>query len=84
MRARRHFQPSLESLPVRLAPSNMVAMVAIVSPSDPLAGSSGSPTATVSPADPASGSAGDPPVSDPTTIGPAGSFTPPATTTMLS
>jgi hypothetical protein len=79
MRARRHFQPSLESLPVRLAPSSMVA---IVSPSDPLAGSSGSPTATVCPADPASGSAGDPPVSDPTTIGPAGSFTPPATTTL--
>ena len=79
MRARRHFQPSLDSLPVRLAPSSVAA---IVSPTGPLAGSSSSPTATVSPADPASGSAGDPPVSDPTTISPAGSYTPPATTTM--
>ena len=79
MRAHRHFQPSLESLPVRLAPSSVVTLV---SPSDPLAGSSVSPTATVCPADPASGSGNDPPVSDPTTIGPAGSFTPPVTTTL--
>jgi hypothetical protein len=79
MRARRRFQPSLDSLPVRLAPGS----VAVVGAMDPVAGSSGSPTATVSPADPASGSASDPPASDPTTIGPAGSYTPP-TPTILS
>ena len=53
MRARRHFQPSLDSLPMRLAPSGVGA---IVSPSNPLAGSSSSPTAIISPNDPTSGS----------------------------
>jgi hypothetical protein len=80
MRARRHFQPSLESLPVRLAPSTVGVMP---SPMDPVAGSSSSPPAIVSPMDPASGSDSAPSGSDSTTTGP-GSFTPPVTTTMLS
>ena len=78
MRARRHFQPSLDSLPMRLAPSNVGVMV---SPMNPLAGSSSSPTAIVSPMDPLSGPDSGPSVSDPTMAGP-GSYTSPVTTIM--
>ena len=53
MRARRRFQPSLESLPVRLAPSS----VAVASPVSCLAGA-GKPTAAVSPTDATAGSNG--------------------------
>ncbi len=79
MRAHRHFQPSLDSLPMRLAPSSVVAMV---SPMDPLSGAgSDSPPAIISPMDPLSGCPSGPSVADPTMIGP-GSYTPPGTTTM--
>ncbi len=54
MRARRHFQPSLDSLPMRLAPG-AVSVSAIVTPLCPLAGA-GTPAATVSPNDTISGS----------------------------
>ena len=76
MRARRHFQPSLDSLPMRLAPSNMGVMV---SPLDPLAGSSSSPTAIVSPMDPVSGPVVAPrfPIRQRSVQDP---YTPPATT----
>ncbi len=79
MRARRHFQPSLDLLPLRLAPSGLGVML---SPMDPLAGAgSSSPTVIISPTDPLSGSPSGPSVADPTMIGP-GSYTPPATTTI--
>ena len=78
MRARRRFQPSLDSLPMRLAPSNVGMMV---SPMNPLAGSSSLPVLT-SPMNPLSGPDTGPSGSDPTTIGPGGSYTPPVTTTM--
>jgi hypothetical protein len=78
MRARRHFQPSLDSLPMRLAPSNVGVMV---SPMDPVAGSSSSPPVIISPMDPVSGPDTGPSVSDPRMIGP-GSYTPPVTTIM--
>jgi hypothetical protein len=77
MRARRHFQPSLDSLPMRLAPSGVGV---IVSPMNPLAGSSSVPVIT-SPMDPLSGADSGSSDSDPTSIGP-GSYTPPATTTI--
>lgn len=78
MRARRHFQPSLDSMPMRLAPSGLGV---IVSPMNPLAGASSSPTAIICPMDPLSGPDSGPSVSDPTMIGP-GSYTPTVTTTM--
>jgi hypothetical protein len=79
MRARRQFQPSLDSLPMRLAPSGMGVKV---SPMDPLAGAGRkSPTVILSPMDPLSGSRSGPSVADPTMIGP-GSYTPPATRIM--
>ena len=79
MRARRHFQPSFDSLTMRLAPSGVGAMV---SPMDPVAGAgSNSTPVIISPMDPLSGSNSGPSVADPTTIGP-GSYTPLVTTTM--
>jgi hypothetical protein len=79
MRARRRFQPSLDLLPMRLAPSGVGV---VISPDDPLAGAgSQSPTVIISPMDPLSGSQSGPSVADPTTIGP-GSYTPPPTTTI--
>jgi len=78
MRARRHFQPSLDSLPMRLAPSNVGVMV---SPMSPVAGSSSSPPAIISPMNPASGPDSGPSDSDPTAISP-GSYTPPPASTL--
>jgi len=70
MRARRHFQPSLDSLPMRLAPG-AVSVIAIVTPLCPLAGA-GTPAATVSPNDTISGSNNSGSSDSPTT--PVGSF----------
>jgi hypothetical protein len=79
MRARRRFQPSLDLMPMRLAPS---AVGVAVSPMDPASGAgSSSGTVVVSPTNPASGSQGGSSVSNPTTIGP-GSWTSSSTTTM--
>jgi len=78
MRARRRFQPSLDVLPMRLAPSGLGTMV---SPTDPVAGSPTSPAPIVSPTDPVSGPGSGPSVSDPTSIGP-GSYSTPTTTTL--
>jgi hypothetical protein len=79
MRARRDFQPSLDLMPMRLAPS---ALGVLVSPMNPLSGAgSNSPTVIISPMNPLSGSQSGPSVADPTMIGP-GSYTPPVTTTM--
>ncbi len=77
MVARRRFQPTVDLMPVRLAPSTMGVMV---SPMDPLscAGTS-APTVIISPMDPLSGAQSGPAVSDPTTICP-GSYTAPTTT----
>ena len=78
MRARRRFQPNVDLMPLRLAPSGGGG----VCPMDSLAGagSSGSPV-LISPTYPLSGPQPGPSVSDPTTIGP-GSYTPPVTTTL--
>jgi hypothetical protein len=76
MRARRQFQPSLDLMPMRLAPSGVGV---IVSPMDPSADPDSSPTVIISPMDPAAGPDGGAPVSDPTMIGP-GSYTPLITT----
>ena len=78
MRVRRHFQPSLDVMPMRLAPSGVGV---IVSPTDPVAGPSSSPTVIISPTDPISGPDGGASVSDPTTLG-LGSFTNPPSATM--
>jgi hypothetical protein len=78
MRARRHFQPSFDFMPMRLAPSGVGV---VVSPMDPLAGAgSSSSTVVVSPMNPLSGSQGGSSVSDPTAIGP-GSYTSTTSTT---
>jgi hypothetical protein len=77
MRTRRHFQPSLDLLPMRLAPSGMV-----VSPMSQLSGVSNSSTATVSPMNNLSGAEDGASVSDPSLIGP-GTFTAPSTTASL-
>ncbi len=77
MRARLQFQPSVNFMPVRLAPSSMGVMV---SPMDPLScAGTPSPTVFISPMDPLSGAQSGPSVSDPTAIGP-GSYTAPTTT----
>lgn len=76
MRARRQFQPSLDLMPMRLAPSGVGV---IVSPMDPSADPGTSPTVIISPMDPAANPSGGPSVTDPTTIGP-GSYTPLITT----
>jgi len=78
MRARRDFQPSLDLMPMRLAPSGVGVMV---SPMDPVASPSKSPTVIISPTDPVSGPDSGPSVTDPTTIG-AGSYTTPTSTTL--
>jgi len=78
MRARRRFQPSLDVLPMRLAPSDLGTMV---SPTDPVSGPDASPAPIISPTDPLSGPQGGPSVGNPTSIGP-GSYTAPPTTTM--
>ncbi len=77
MRARRQFQPSVDVLPFRLAPSDLGVTI---SPMDPLSGASSSPT-LISPMDPLSGSGSGPSLSDPTMIGP-GSYTTLSTTTL--
>ncbi len=78
MRARRRFQPNVDLMPMRLAPSGLAA----VYPMDPLAGAGSSSTPVmISPTNPLSGPQTGPSVADPTTIGP-GSYTPPVTTTM--
>jgi hypothetical protein len=76
MRARRQFQPSLDLMPMRLAPSGVGV---IVSPMDPLASPDTSPTEIISPMDPLASPDSGPSVSDPTMIGP-GSYTPLITT----
>ncbi len=75
MRARRDFQPSLDLMPMRLAPSGL----ALVSPFSPVAGGGSSSKVILSPEEPISGTDGGTP-SNPTP-GP-GSYTPPVTTTM--
>jgi hypothetical protein len=78
MRARRHFKPTLDFLPMRLAPSDLGVMV---SPMGSLAGPDTTPTVIISPMDPLSGPDSGPSVTDPTMIGP-GSYTPTISTTM--
>jgi hypothetical protein len=81
MRARRHFQPSLDLLPMRLAPGSMGVMM---SPMDPLSrAGTNSPTVILCPMDPLSGAQSGPSVSDPTMIGP-GSYAPLTSTTLLT
>jgi hypothetical protein len=78
MRARRRFQPTLDVLPMRLAPSDLGVPV---SPTDPVSGPSTTPAPIISPTDPTSGPDPGPSVGDPTSIGP-GSYTTTATTTL--
>jgi hypothetical protein len=79
MRARRHFLPSLDVLPTRLAPSGLAVML---SPLDSLSGAASTThTSIVSPTDPLSGGSSGPSVAEPTSID-RGSYTPPVTTTM--
>ncbi len=79
MRARRRFQPSLDLMPMRLAPSSLGV---VASPMNPAAGAgSSSNTVVVSPTNPAAGSQGGSSVSNPTTIGP-GSWTSSSSSTL--
>ena len=78
MRARRHFQPSFDSLPMRLAPSGLVT-----SAMNPLAGL-GKPPAILCPTDSVSGSVDDTSDSNSALGGPAGSFNSPSTATILT
>ena len=78
MRARRHFQPSFDSLPMRFAPTGLVT-----SAMNPLAGL-GKPQAITCPWDPASGHVSSPPASDPATTSGAGSYSSPSTATILT
>jgi|GEM_PF-2077986 hypothetical protein len=77
MRARRQFQPSLDLMPMRLAPSDVGT---IISPMDPLARPDTSPTAIINPMDPLARPDSGPSMSNPRPIGP-GSYTPLITTT---
>jgi len=78
MRARRRFQPNVDLMPLRLAPSG----AGVVYPMDPVAGPGGNPPPPIiSPMDPVTGPTTGPSVNDPPTA-PSGSFTPTVTTTV--
>ena len=67
MRTQRQYQPSLESLDERIAPSQIGV---IISPMNPLARPDTSPTVIISPMDPLAKPSSGPSVTDPTMIGP--------------
>ncbi len=78
MRARRRFQPNVDLMPLRLAPSS----AGVVYPMDPVAGAGGnSSPPIISPMDPVSGPGSSPSVNNPPTAA-LGSFTPTVTTTV--
>ena len=81
MRTRRWFQPTLDSMPTRIAPSGLGLTV---SPMDPTSAPTSTTPSLVNPMDPTSSPGTNPGVTDPTIGGPGSYIQPSGGTTVMT